>query len=324
MNSVRPQLFRRKHTIHHNVSFRESYITEATNAYDDGVILYDVASAYVVLDKDTAATSNLKRSTSDLSLSWSGDKKSVTHGKAMPSHLKLTDMVANLSPEYLSAIGTFNDEMTLVLAMMCSEEQIAHIFHAGLSNGGKDQCTVDEMGHPAHSDCACCMLEGDFEALKVQNTGTDPDFTRCDSFLDEESYLLSTLSLLAFYDGGVAVKEAGEDKYDGSGNKFVATKDLQTSVYSAAVQTHTINDLMFGYPSAFIGKTVSRGLLSTARKAMLETTNITADVATMMLMGQMDNQLPFKLGNMAEYTKKVEAVSAFTREKIRTSCNPLL
>jgi len=115
------------------------------------------------------------------------------------------------------------------------------------------------------------------------------------------------LSLLASQDGGVSVKAAGEKKYDGSGNVFTATLFGKTEIHTALIQSHTINDLMFGYPSAFLGRVAYYAQTEQAQKSLASPVSST-ELAKRMLTGQMDADLSFKLGNIAEYTSKVGSI----------------
>ena len=121
------------------------------------------------------------------------------------------------------------------------------------------------------------------------------------------------LSLLAYYDGGIAIKEKGDDKYDGSG-KFDKTTHKQDKIYTPLVQSHSINDILFGYPSAYIGKVIPKVYFAKGEKIMKDAgvENPTGkQIGTEMLTGEMDSKLPFKVGNIAAYTKDVGAVSTY-------------
>jgi hypothetical protein len=293
----------RKHSIKHNIGFKVSSLTEAGEPDVNGAIEYDVADAYVVLDKNTDVTTTMARG-ADLTLSWANSqRKSVTsYDKSIPTHLSMSDKITNLSPVYLSALGEANDELSFVLAMSCTPAQVANVPIADV----KGQCNMSQLNDMTQSDCACCMLQDEYEAM-----GSPTAFTSCNSHLNDEGPIMSTLSLLAYYDGGVAVKDKGDSKYDGSGN-FVETIHKQDKIYSPLIQSHTVNDLLFGYPSAYIGKAVPSLYFSKGEKIMKDAgiANPTkAQVATEMLTGAMDDDLPFKLGNMASYTKDIGAVS---------------
>ena len=107
--------------------------------------------------------------------------------------------------------------------------------------------------------------------------------------------------------GGVIAKAAGEKKYDGSGTDFTATAYGQKNIHTALIQGHTINDLMFGYPSAYLGWVGFRAQMAQAAKA-LDTSLSTTELAKRMLTGRSDANLSFKLGNVADYTSKVGSV----------------
>lgn len=317
----------KKFSIRHDVAFAASTLTDAEQPNANGAVEYDVANAYIVLDQDTAITSNLQRSTADLSLDWSGTAAELASHplleKTMPSHLAMSDEITNLSPPFLSVLGAFNDEFNLILSLSCTAEQIANIDSAGTNTGGGDkaQCSASQMNDFAETDCACCMHD---VAYQANVGGAQATFLNCNDFLDEESSTaVSTLSLLAQYDGGVAVKESGEAKYDGSGDNFIQTMYEQTTIYSPLIQTHTVNDMTFGYPSAVVGKIVPAALLSTAEKVHYDANDsargTTVDVATAMLTGQMDDSLPFALGDVAAYTKTVAAVCSSSCEAVDAS-----
>jgi len=306
----------KKFTVNHDATLTTSTLTAAEAPSTNGAVEYDVASAYIVLDQDTPLTTNMKRSSTDLSLEWSGTQQGLPSHPlleaTMPPHLSMSDTITNLSPAFLSAMGALNDEFNLILSLSCTAEQVVNIDSAGTDSGpggaDKAQCTASQMNDFAETDCACCMLHSEY----ITNLPAQATFRDCNEFLDDSSTAMSTLSLLAHYDGGVAVKEAGEAKYDGSGDAFVQTKYEQTTIYTPLVQSHTVNDITFGYPSATIGKLVSSALLSTAEKTYYDANDSTrgdaVDVATLMLTGEMDDALPFRLGNAAAYTKKVAAV----------------
>mmetsp|Transcript_36316 Transcript_36316/g.81693 ORF Transcript_36316/g.81693 Transcript_36316/m.81693 type:complete len:258 (-) Transcript_36316:224-997(-) len=207
----------------------------------------------------------------------------------------MSDSIVNFSPDYLSLLGAMNDEVTLILSMQCTSDQIANI-----GDATKGQCSAGEMGDVAATGCACCMTNNDYVLATSRNTGTPPPYTNCNSFFDDEGPILSKLSLLASHDGGVAVKSAGEKKYDGSGDDFAKTLDGQTEIHTALLQSHTVNDLMFGYPSAYLGTAAFRAQIDQARRALPSTLSDT-DLAKQMLTGQVDADLKFRLGDMAAY-----------------------
>mmetsp|Transcript_19577 Transcript_19577/g.35437 ORF Transcript_19577/g.35437 Transcript_19577/m.35437 type:complete len:941 (+) Transcript_19577:340-3162(+) len=279
----------RKYSVAYDVAQTPSSLT-ASDPDPKGALEYSTANAYLILDQDVKATSNLKRN-GDLSLAFSDSK--VTHPetkRALASHLSMMDSVVNFSPDYLSLLGAMNDEVNMILSLACTSDQIANIGVAG-----KGQC-----GDISAINCACCMMDDEYTLATSRNTGVPPEFTNCNSYFDDEGPILSKLSLLASHDGGVAVKSAGEKKYDGSGNDFTATSFGQTEIHTALIQSHTINDLMFGYPSAYLG--------SVAFHAQMYQALSSTELAKSMLTGQKDADLSFKLGNIAEYTSKVGSV----------------
>lgn len=292
----------RRHSIAYDVSQVPSALTKASTPERNGALEYSVANAYLVLDQDVTATSNLVRN-DDLSLSFSGSKVALPATKrSLGSHLSMKDSIVNFSPDYLSLLGAMNDEVNMVLSFQCTSDQIANIGVAG-----KDQCTDGQFGDLSASNCACCMMDDAYTLAASRNTGSPPEFINCNSFFDDEGFILSKLSLLASYDGGVAVKSAGEKKYDGSGADFTSTLFGQTEIHTALIQEHTINDLMFGYPSAYLGQVAFYAQMEHAKKSLSSPLS-SIELSKLMLTGQMDNDLPFKLGNIAEYTSKVGSV----------------
>ena len=285
----------------YDVSQTTSDLSSETTPDPKGNLEYSTANAYLVLDQDVKATSNLERN-ADLSLSFSGNKVSLPATKrALAAHLSMKDSIVNFSPDYMSFLGEMNNEVNMILSFQCTSEQIANI---GVS--GKAQCDDDELGVISATNCACCMMDDEFALATSRNTGVPPDYTNCNSYFDDEGPILSTLSLLASHDGGVAVKTAGEKKYDGSGDAFSSTLFGQTEIHTALVQRHTINDLMFGYPSAYLGRVAFMTQMEKAKK--LAPFQSDTELAKKMLTGKMDGDLPFKLGNMGEYTSHVGSV----------------
>jgi hypothetical protein len=104
----------------------------------------------------------------------------------------------------------------------------------------------------------------------------------------------------------------------------------QTSIYNPLVQTHTVNDILFGHPSAFIGKVVPWLFMSEGKQIMVENgvANPSSEqVANELLNGNMDSFIPFPLGNIAAYTKDVGAVClatcSFTPDADNSQYSPL-
>lgn len=239
----------------------------------------------------------------DLSLSWDDSKRKTvsSYDKSLPTHLSMSDKITNLAPAYLSALGEANDELSLVLAMICTPDQVDNI-HAAFSKG---QCTSTQLNDMSQTECACCMLDDEFKAR-----GNPAAFKSCSSHLDDEGDIISTLSLLAYLDSGVAVKDSGETKYSGSGT-FTQTTHKQDKIYSPLIQSHTINDLLFGYPSAYIGKAIPQVYFAEGKKIMKDSgvsDPSRNQIFKEMLTGNMDDKLPFNFGDMAAYTKDVGAV----------------
>lgn len=291
----------RKYSVAYDVSQTSSALTDASDPDPKGSLDYSTANAYLVLDQDVTATSNMQRS-NDLGLSFSGSKVTLpTTKRALSSHLSMADSVVNYSPDYLSFLGAMNDEVNLILSLFCTSDQIANI---GVS--GKAQCSGSELGDIS-ADCACCMKDDDYTLATSRNTNVPPPYTNCNTYFDDEGHALSLLSRLASHDGGVAVKAAGELKYDGSGDAFTATTYGQTEIHTALIQSHTVNDLMFGYPSAYLGMVAYHAQKEQAEKSLTSPLSKT-DLAKQMLTGQMDADLTFKLGDIADYTSKVGSV----------------
>ena len=292
----------RKYSVAYDVAEKPSSLTAAAEPNPNGALEYSTANAYLILDQDVTATSNLQRN-DDLSLAFGGSKSTLpTTKRALANHLSMTDSVVNFSPDYLSLLGAMNDEVNMILSLECTSEQIANI-----GDTGKAQCTSNELGDISATNCACCMRDDDYTLATSRNTGVSPPYTNCNSYFDDEGPILSRLSLLASHDGGVAVKAAGEKKYDGSGDDFTATSYGQTEIHTALIQSHTINDLMFGYPSAYLGTVAFFAQRDQAKKALASPLSST-ELAKRMLTGQMDTDLSFKLGNIADYTSKVGSV----------------
>jgi hypothetical protein len=292
-----------KHTVAYDVTQSPSPLTDASDPDPKGSLKYSTANAYLVLDRDVTATSTLKRN-ADLTVTTSSDSKITLPvvKKALADHLSMNDHVTNFSPEYISFLGAMNDEVNLMLSLYCTSAQIGNTGVAG-----KAQCTGEEFGDIS-ANCACCMLDDEYQLeTSRSSTGSSPNYVNCNSLFDDEGPVISTLSLLASYDGGVAIKAAGETKYDGSGSNFASTMFGQTEIHTALIQSHTVNDLMFGYPSAYLGRIAYQAQLSQAQEAApLSSTK--AEVSKLMLTGAMDSDLSFKLGDVAGYTSDVGKV----------------
>ncbi|KAL7496093.1 hypothetical protein ACHAWT_004369 [Skeletonema menzelii] len=286
----------KKHSVAYNVDQKPSALSEGANPDPKGNLEYSTANAYLVLDKDTKATTNLQRN-NDLSIAFSDNKVTLPETKrALASHLSMSDSVVNYSPDYLSLLGAFNDEVNLILSLECTADQIANIGVVG-----KAQCSDSQLGDSSASTCACCMMDNDFKLATSRNTGVPPAYKNCNSFFDDESNTMSTLSRLASHDGGIAVKSAGEKKYDGSGD--LTNGDF----YTALIQEHSVNDLLFGYPSAFLGKVAFQAQMDQAKKSLSSPLS-SVELSKRMLTGQMDSDLSFKLGDVAQYTSDVGSV----------------
>jgi len=288
----------RKHTIKYGVTFKTSALTaDTTNA--KAAIEFNEADLYIPLDKNTDVKRTKMTRGDDLSLTWSaGEIEDVaSYEKTMLSHLSMNDEITNLSPIYQSIIGEANDELSLILSMVCTPKQIENIFDADT----KAQCTNIELNDMEKEDCSCCMMRDMHVA--------QPGVIVCDSVLKDSDKLVSDLSLLAYYDGGVAIKQAGETEYTGNG-LFVETMHKQKTIYSPVVQTHTVNESLFGHPSAYIGKVIPTMYFAQALKIMKDKGfNSRSDTAKEILIGSMDDSLPIKIGDVALYTKNVGTVS---------------
>lgn len=293
----------RKHSVAYDVSQSPSSLTNAAEPDPKGNLEYSTANAYLVLDRDTQATTNLLRK-EDLSLAFSSDSKVTLPEtkRVLATHLSMSDSVVNYSPDYLSLLGAFNDEANLILSLQCTADQIANIGAVG-----KAQCTDEQLGDSSVSTCACCMMDNDYKLATSRGTGVPPAYKNCNSFFDDEGSTISTLSLLASHDGGIAVKSAGEKKYDGSGDDFTATALGQTEIFTALIQNHTVNDIMFGFPSAYLGKVAFLAQVDQAKKSLTSPLS-SVELSKRMLTGQMDSDLSFRLGDIAQYTSDVGSV----------------
>ncbi len=291
----------RKYTVAYDVAQSTSSLTAANQPDPKGSLEYSTANAYLVLDKDVRATSNLQRN-ADFTLSVAESKATLSAKRLLANHLSMTDIITNFSPDYLSFLGAMNDEVNMILSLKCTGEQIANI---GVN--GKIQCSTEELGNVSATNCACCMMDDALALATLQNNGVPPAFTNCNSYFSDDGPIMSTLSLLASYDGGAVVKSSGEMKYDGSGSSFSSTSFGQTNIYTALIQSHTINDLMFGYPSAYLGWVAFHAQMARAKKSLTSPLSST-ELSKRMLTGQMDANLSFKLGNIADYTSKVGSV----------------
>lgn len=234
---------------------------------------------------------------SDQSLDWSGSEEtmSASFEKSMPDHLSFSDKVTNLSPIYQSLLGIMKDEFSLALSLVCTKSQVEAITSASTIK----QCAYSEMNDIDVADCSCCMIHDEFIAAEAPADKYD-----CNDLLGDDGPLISTLSLFAFYDGGVSTKEAGA-------NTFNETLYKQSSIYTPMVQTHTVNDIMFGYPSAYIGKVVPWLFMAQGKEIMINNgmENPTSEqIATEILNGNMDEFTSFPLGDIAAYTKDIGAV----------------
>lgn len=278
-------------------------MTESATPLADGAIEYNVADMYIPLDRNMDVKSTeITRDASDLSLSWSSSTRNTvaSYDKMMPSHLSMKDKITNLSPMYQSLLGEVNDEYTLVLSTVCSPKQVQNIFSANTIA----QCLESELKDIEVENCSCCMLR-DMYVSEGEPAGVQV----CDELLMESGDIMSGLSLLAYYDSGVVVKEAGEKMFSGDGN-FVETSHKQTEIYSPVIQSHTVDELMFGYPSAYMGKVIPNLYFAQAHKVMKDNgVNNPAEAAAELLTGGMDGALPIELGDIAAYTKNVGSVS---------------
>jgi len=278
-------------------------MTENGSPSGNGAIEYNDADMYIPLDKKMDVKSTeIIRDPSNLSLSWSSSARNLvtSYEKMMPNHLSMKDKITNLSPMYQSLLGEVNDEFTLVLSMECTPKQIENIFSANT----KAQCTTAELNDMDKEDCSCCMLRD----MHV-SAGSPLGVQFCDEHLIESGSIMSDLSLLAYYDSGVVVKEVGDKMFSGASN-FVETAHKQKEVYSPVIQSHTVNEILFGHPSAYMGQVIAKLYFAQAHKTMKANgINNTTETATELLTGGMDGTLPIELGDIASYTKKVGSVS---------------
>jgi hypothetical protein len=292
----------RKHTVKYAVEFKASGLTRDVGN-NKASIEYNEANLYIPLDINVDVKKTNMTRGSDLKLNWfDGERQNVaSYEKKMPNHLSMNNKITNISPIYQSIIGEANDEFSLILSMICTPTQIDNIFAADT----KPQCTGAELNDMEKADCSCCMLREMFDQM-----GESTNATVCETLLDESSQVISDLSLLAYYDGGIQVKQAGDEKYSTGSENFVETLYNQTLIYSPVIQSHTINDLLFGYPSAYVGKIVPTMYFAHAVKVMKDNgINSRTQAAKELLTGNMDDFLPFKLGDISLYTKKVGSVS---------------
>lgn len=301
----------KKHAVKYDVSFKPSGLTRDTGN-NKASIEYNEANLYIPLDINIdVKRTNMTRST-DLKLMWLGGQRLdvASYEKKMPNHLSMKDSVTSLSPIYQSILGEVNDEFSLILSLVCTPSQINNIFEADT----KKQCSDTELNDMEQSGCSCCMLREMYDKLQGPI-----GVVVCETLLDESSEIVSELSQLAYYDGGVKVKQAGDTKYS-SNEIFLRTFDNQTDVYSPIIQSHTVNDLLFGFPSAYVGSIVPKIYMAQAVKALKDSSGIVSrtQAAKELLTGNMDDLLPFKLGDVSLYTKKVGSVCLNTCSDITT------
>lgn len=305
----------RKFTTKYDITFKKSTVS-TRNTGPNAAIEYKVAEAYVALDKEVALQSNMRRE-DDLSLTWSNDQivDLPSEAQRTPSYLSFSDEITNLSQEYLKLLGQVNDEMSMILRMVCSPKQVENILTAG-STDGKAQCTANQLKDP-NEDCSCCMLDDTYAMMTKQNGGSEPAFTNCDVHFDESDALMSTLNYLAYLDGGVVVKESG-DMVLGGNETF--TKDFYglEKYYSPVMQRHSVNELLFGFPSATLGLFLPHSVLPDAYKANSNSLTM-AQVAAKLLTGELDDTLPVKIGNSAKYTKDVGEVCSSKCTSVESS-----
>jgi hypothetical protein len=296
-----PIVENRKHTVKYGLAFKASALTEdATNT--KSAIEFNEANLYIPLDKNTDVKRTKMTRGDDLTLTWSNAQivDVASYEKTTPTHLSMNDEITNLSPIYQSIIGEANDELSLILSMICTPKQIENILFADT----KAQCSNVQINDMEEEDCSCCMLT-DMYVAQSAPVGV----LECRSFLLDSGAIVSDLSLLAYYDGGVAVKEVGDLEYSGNGN-FVKTMHDQTNIFSPVIQTHTVNEWLFGHPSAYIGKVITKIYFAQAFKIMKDNGfNSRSDTAKELLTGNMDDIMTLKLGNVALYTKNVGSVS---------------
>lgn len=298
----------KQYQVNFDINFKPSTLTASISPNPNGTIEFKVANAYVVLDADTELSSSLiKRPNSTLSTTDTNKINLGTQRRMIPSSLSMNDEITSLSPAYLTLLKGATSEFTLILSLMCSSSQIANIPNAG--PGGAPQCSPLQWLDPQENACACCMLSDTYDLVAL----SDPNlqYTKCNDLLEETTPVMSTLSLLASYDGGVPIKSSGDPKFDGSGEQFKMTLYGQDKFYTPLIQTHSINDLMFGYPSALIGSLLAWWTITPAYLGMMASDSKVTKVAVakMVLGGQLDGVLPIKVGNMARYTNNVGSVS---------------
>jgi hypothetical protein len=298
----------KQYKVNFDINFKPSTLTASISPNPNGTIEFKVANAYVVLDADMELSSSLiKWPNSTLSTSDTTKINLGTQRQMIPSSLSMNDKITSLSPAYLNLLKGATSEFTLILSLMCSSSQIANIPNAG--PGGASQCSKLQWLDPQENACACCMLSDTYDLVAL----SDPNlqYTKCNDLLEETDPVMSTLSLLASYDGGVPIKSSGDPKFDGSGEQFKRTLYGQDKFYTPLIQTHSVNDLMFGYPSALIGCLLAWWTITPAYLEMVASDSKVTKVAVakMVLGGQLDSVLPIKVGNIARYTINVGSVS---------------
>mmetsp|Transcript_51125 Transcript_51125/g.61534 ORF Transcript_51125/g.61534 Transcript_51125/m.61534 type:complete len:962 (+) Transcript_51125:125-3010(+) len=300
----------RKFDVSYDISLASSRYSENPT----GAIEFSSVSTVVVLDKDTQVTSTLSQDNADNSLLWSSDARTALPKMTsqLPSHISMSDKIMNLSPSYISLLGDHKSELSMVLSFTCSPNQIENIASAK----EKKQCTEDELLDSSKNDCACCMQDEMFKLL-TEIDGAAPAYVNCNDILDETNDTMSFFSLMATYDGGVPVKDKGDGKLNGSGETFTKTAHGQEQFNTPLIQAHSINDVMFGYPSALMGKLVPKKTIYPAFDAMIaagDDVKIT-EIAAKALKGELDNTLATHIGNLAKYTSDVGKLCASTCTK---------
>ena len=298
-------LLLRKFSINYDASFTQSTFTNAATPSPTSAIKYKVANAYVPLSGNMELTSSLILDVGSNVLHDDSKYKTLSKSaRRTGSSLSMSDEITNLATPYLALFRNSSSEIELILSLVCTLDQISNIEDAHPS--GKSQCSASQRNDISHANCACCMLDDTY--VYLSSLGPAPSYTKCSVFLNDEGDAISMMSLLAYYDHGVAIKQSGAPKFDSSGNNFSATKYGQTSIYSALLQSHTVNDLMFGYPSATEAYFKISRLMEWYWKDHSSISR--SSIAKRLLQGELDLELPEsdKLGNVAVYTGEVKAV----------------
>ena len=109
-------------------------------------------------------------------------------------------------------------------------------------------------------------------ALAANLPGQGPakaEQTDCASFTGEDSKVMGLVNLLSQIDGGTVVKKMGDKAHNVAGGMFTVTAFNEPRFYAPLIQTHSANDIFYGYPSAIVG-TAGAAIGGTVSPANLE------------------------------------------------------